>query len=313
MLEQKDIKYIEEHFYVYDQNWRMYQNYLGEPFLVENCLVYYDGRILYICAFPFEKDMCVNLFNVYNKFMNIIPNGTIEIIDIWGNCNTESFLLNNKNAVLFDYTPRNSLCFDSIVNINSFSLTDQKKARLSYNAFKNKCIQNRVVKLTTLSYQHIKLMEHFVKTHKLEGPHLTIFSSIANLIHDPKTYIVESYKDNIILGFAVLMKVSNNNAVYCLACYDNETRAADSTMYACIDFCKSNNIKFLHLGYSASESLLKFKQKWGGSKDGIEYEEYFISLVNDQSSLHLSNGKFLWRDRLFLNSSQINKGNKNEE
>lgn len=314
MLAQEDIEYIEKHFYVYDQNWRMYQNYLGEPFLIDDCLVYYDGRILYICAFSLKEYICVNVLDIFNKFKSIVPNETIEVIDVWGNCSIDSFLLNNKSAILLDYTPRNSLCFDSIVNVNSFSLKNQKKARLSYNASKNKCIHHRIVNLKTLSYQHIKLMENFVQTHKLVGPHLTIFSSISNLICDPKTYVVESYRDEFLLGFAVLMKVSNNNAVYCLACYDNTTRAADSTMYACINFCKSHNIAYLHLGYSASESLLKFKQKWGGRGEGIEYEEYFISLTNNNHlSLNLSKGKFLWQDRLFLKSFLIDKGDINEK
>lgn len=146
-------------------------------------------------------------------------------------------------------------------------------------------------------------MEHFVDTHVLVGPHASIFLSIPNLICQSGTYVVEAYSDLRLIGFCVLTKISQSHAIYCFACFDNTTRASDMIMDTCIDYCKENSIKYLHLGYSGTESLLRFKSKWGGSISGIEYEEYFLSFVNDKQFIsNVISGKFIWKDRIYLNA-----------
>lgn len=306
MLEQKDIDYIDNNLFVYDQNWRMYQLFLGEPFLLNDCLVYFDGSILFVCAFPFKKNIHVDLNDIWDAFRRVVPFAKVEIIDIWGTFTIDKFVEKNSSSKILDFTPPNPKCFDSIVDIASFSLKSNKKARLAYNSCINKKVICKIVQRKILTYQHIILMKNFIETHKLHGPHTTIFLSLANLISDPNTFIVEAYDDNCLIGFAILMKVSNKAAVYCLACYDHATRAADATLYNCIDFCKTNGLLRLHLGYSANESLLQFKSKWGGSLSGIEYQEYFISLTENTDLISkVNDGLFLWKDRLFCTSKSV--------
>ncbi len=307
MLEMKDINYICKHFYIYDQNWKMYSQFLGEPFLINDCLVYYDGQILYICGFPFTSNYC-NVQSTMNGFQKLYPNCKIDIVDVWGeNCDIHE-VLEKSTAKIIDFTPKNPKVFDSVIDINLFSLQNYRKARLAVNAGRNQGIQCHISSCRQLTYQHIKLMERFVDTHVLVGPHIGIFLSIPNLICQSDTYVVEAFLDLNLIGFCVLSKISQNHAIYCLACFDNTTRASDMIMNTCINYCKENHIKYLHLGYSGRDSLLRFKTKWGGNISGIEYEEYFLSFISDKKFIsNVVNGKFTWKDRIYLDA--LNKQN----
>ena len=116
MLGRKEIDYICKHFYIYDQNWKMYSQFLGEPFLINDCLVYYDGRVLYICGFPFTSNCC-NVRSTMNEFRKLHSDCKIDIIDVWGeNCDIHG-VLEGTSAEVVDFTPKNPKVFDSIIDI----------------------------------------------------------------------------------------------------------------------------------------------------------------------------------------------------
>src|SRR4051794_4778524 len=51
MLPPSDLARIRDRFAVYDHEWRAYAPVLGEPHLVEDCLVYFDGTLASVCAY----------------------------------------------------------------------------------------------------------------------------------------------------------------------------------------------------------------------------------------------------------------------
>ena len=52
MLSVCDQDRIAQEFSVYEHEWRFFSGFLGEPFLLNNCLVYWDGTTANVCAFP---------------------------------------------------------------------------------------------------------------------------------------------------------------------------------------------------------------------------------------------------------------------
>ena len=55
MLSKKEQDYIWANASLYDHDWRFWSEFMGEPYLINDCLVFYDSRVLYICGFPFQK------------------------------------------------------------------------------------------------------------------------------------------------------------------------------------------------------------------------------------------------------------------
>ena len=86
MLDVNEQRYIADNFGVYDHNWLIYTDFLGEPFLIDNCIVYFDGTVLYICAFqlkaphePLDANIVIDKALSSKKFCGC------KAIDIWGN------------------------------------------------------------------------------------------------------------------------------------------------------------------------------------------------------------------------------------
>ncbi|PWW60468.1 hypothetical protein DFQ13_107265 [Actinokineospora spheciospongiae] len=44
-------------------------------------------------------------------------------------------------------------------------------------------------------------------------------------------------------------------------------------MHEIISLCKARDVTTLHLGYAGSDSLARFKCKWGATKTGPDYTE----------------------------------------
>lgn len=299
MLDQLSQEFVNSNFKVYDHNWRFYKDFLGEPFLVEDVLTYFDGEILYICAFSLENiQLKTSVEKVLAKLNTFIDTDKIKVIDIWGNIDTNSHFFEPEK--ILDYTPSNDCMFDCILDVEAFSFDKRKKARLAFNAARNQGLVCSVCKRKTLSYRHLLLMKKFIADHNLSSTGKHIFLSIEDAIKEENSYLVEAYnKDNQLVGFSLLMVPSKSDAVYVLACFDNTTRASDIVINECINFCKKNTISYLHLGYSASQSLLNFKIKWGGIAKGQLYEEYFLDIHTDEYLAdHIMKGTFLWRNRL---------------
>lgn len=302
MLDELSQKYIEKNFYVYDQNWMFYQNFLGEPFLLEDVILYFDGEILFICAFHLSDiNKKINLDLIMNQIGDIISLEEIKMVDIWGVIDHNSKFITNERVI--DYSPPIKRMSDCVINIDEFSLKTNRKARLSLNAAHNSGLRCLVQKRNTLSFEHLKLMNKFLKEHKMGATSKQIFLSLPIAVTLDISHIVEVYDSvNVLKGFALLTIPSKEHAVYTLACFDNTTRASDLVMYTCIMYCKKHNISKLHLGYSASEGLLRFKKKWGGILEGPQYEEFFIVINKDINIIkHINNGTFLWNSRMLIN------------
>lgn len=301
MLDQLSKEYVERNFKLYDQNWLFYKNFLGEPFLIDDILVYFDGDILYVCAFSLiDLSRKINLDNLMPKIEQIIPIEKIKVIDIWGNIDSNSVFF--KDEKIIDYTPVSDGMYDCIINVNDFLIEKNRKARLALNAARNKGLTCKIIKRDVLLHTHLKLMKKFLEEHDIGGAGKQIFLSMGEAIKLENAYLVESYNvENMIIGFALLIIPTKSDAIYTLACFDNSTRAADMVMHECISFCKKNNIQRLHLGYSATKGLLDFKIKWGGASDGQTYEEFFLCVNKDDYILkHVNDGTFLWHNRLTI-------------
>lgn len=308
MLGKTDIEFIYNNYKIYDHNWEFYASLLGEPFLINDCLIYFDGKILYVCAFSLiNPKKPVNIKELLDKLSTDKRFETAEILDVWGNFtnNQEKISWKGFKPIEIAHTNKIDSVFDSIIFIDNFNYSNNKKARLAKNAAENKKVYTKIVKRDYLTSEHIKIMKKFLQNHNIQQPHLSFFLSIQFIIRSENAVIIESYNNSEnLIGFSVIMHTSQDSLTYLLACYDNcEKRAADATLAKCIEYCKASGIKRFHMGYSGSDSLLDFKKKWGASSSGLSYEEVFYKLSDSLSDINentIFNGNFLWRDRFFL-------------
>lgn len=302
MLSPKEIQYIDQSYGIYDHDWRFYAEFLGEPFLCDDCLVYFDGSILSICAFPLHNCAAsvqdIAILAMLEKFPAI---QAVRGLAIWGRVGLKIPHIDCSGIRLsLVFHEGESDARDAIVDIDQFNLDHMKSARLARNAARNRGVITKVHKLDRLSASHITLMENFFLTHAISSIHASFYLVLPSLIKNENIFVIEARLGDQLKAFAILSRINPSTACMIIAFSENTEKlhAADAIYAQIIDWAKMQNIKWLHLGYSGTQSLLSFKRKWGALKDGPTFSQARYA-VNTEIAQSMQTGTFPWRERLY--------------
>jgi hypothetical protein len=317
MLDRSEIDHIRRNFAVYDQSWDFYCGFLGEPHFIEDCLVYFDGRILYICAFPLTDPYCelplASVMEILSKFAS----DSVEGVNIWGRLPVlpTDLLLPQGHGRCFSPV-EDEYEFDSgehVIDLLSFDYANLPKARKSLRRAHRAQVYSRVVTRDYLTATHIKLLRRFLETHTISSVHAASYLSIQQLLSHPNTIIVESYFGDTLVGFKVIVLSGSHAATSICGFYDSFAArgASDISMAAAIEYCQQIGCQRLHMGYSATPSLIAFKEKWGATRSGPAYKEAFYYLT-DPVRHAFERGEFLWRENLYMGVVERNNSQKDE-
>jgi|GEM_PF-4504683 hypothetical protein len=302
MLSPEQIKYADAAYSIYDHDWRFYSEFIGEPFLCGDCLAYFDGTVLSFCAFPLgDCARKVEGGDLLKTVENFPYAQNLRGLEVWGRydplppnitCGGASLNLVESYA--------ESTMTDVKLDVRSFSFETNAKARLNRNWARNKGVVTTVGKLERLSHEHIALMEQFFLTHKISTLHTTFYLAIPSLIKNDNVFVVEGRVEGKLKGYAVLSQPNPEVACMIIGFYDNAGgfRATDGIYAQTIEWAQAQNLHYLHFGYSATESLLAFKRKWGATIDGPPYYETRYA-VDSRIADAFKNGKCTWRERVY--------------
>jgi hypothetical protein len=304
MLDRSELTRIQDCFSVYDQEWRYYRGFLGEPFLVADCIVYFDGQMLYICGFPLDdpfRELSVDdIVGIAERFSKHPLGG----INVWGRLPDlpPELMLSRGRAFLLQPVGPNyeEDAGEHVLDLSAFDYSRLPKARKGLRRARQAGLSAEVVTREYLSAEHIALLRRFMETHHLSTVHAGCYLSIQQLLQEPATRVIESYLDDETVGFKVLVR-SGETAATAICGFYNSARvvgASDISMATCIDYCREQGVSRLHLGYSATPSLAAFKEKWGATLTGPAYKEGFYYLT-DSARGTFERSMFLWRDNLF--------------
>jgi hypothetical protein len=316
MLADDDIEYIRANFSVYDHEWLHYSAFLGEPYLINDVLAYFDGMFLYICAFPLSDTHRELDIAEIEVILASRPEFTdAQAVDIWGRFEIPQSItqLNGNKHSLVEATEYSTNLHDRIVEVQNFDLRSERAARLAINASKNQGLSSRIHQPQIFSARHLSLIEAWRQSHAVNPIHATIVSLTPALLRRADTYIIEALADGELRGFAIASMPATNIAVYLQGFFRKRPgdRAGDSVMQALLEHCRHEGVSRLHLGYSPTISLSRFKEKWGGRILGPSYREAFYSRQSNLAEI-ITGQQFLWPQRLVNESAKALLGGTTE-
>jgi hypothetical protein len=301
VLASDDVAYISKRIALYDHDWRFYSVFLGEPHLIDDVLVYFDGTVLYICAFPLSDIWKEADRSVVSSILNRRPEfSNTQVVDLWGRFSPpEEVGVGGRLLPRVKFTDYDPEMFDVAIDLDEFEFAKERSARLARNAVLRKGLTARIVQRPVLLAQHMELMAHWRSTHDVSPVHACMAASVLYAIQQPQVYVVESFLGSKLVGFSVVSFPAADRAIYLQGFARNEpgSRVGDSMLAGMVTFAKDRGAKHLHLGYSPSDSLLSFKRKWGARVDGPPFREAFFCASHGLISL-INRGRFLWRQRL---------------
>lgn len=307
MLTVEDISRIGRHFAVYDHEWRAYAPVLGEPYLLNGCIGYFDGVILYVCAYPLgDSDGVVDADGVEAMVRSHPQFAGARAVMLWGRLESfselvvsgESGLRRLERVTYSDYDP---LSVDSVVDVRVSADDAQRRERRRRVSCSG--MTTEVLQRPSLAAEHLALIDEWSRTKQVSAYHAALAAAVADYVGDSAIHLVEARLDGDLLGLGVLASSSSRRLVM----LQNFNRripgmaVGDAIYAAATDFAKDRHADYLHFGYSATAGLLTFKRRWGASLDGKPYRDAGFTDDRELGSA-MAAGLFSWQHRLVSRS-----------
>lgn len=300
MLSSTQENYIYRSAYLYDHDWQFWSEFLGEPFLIDDCFAFFDGEILSICTFSLSDPSYEAHLQDIERILKSAPQFAAATgLRLWGRLRfgRDTKIAQHYRCIeWFDYYE--SDC-DLAIPLGEFSYATNRGARLARNAAQNKRMDARISKLQYLTTEHIAIIKEWIESNRVSRPAASIALSTQGLVKLPHVYVAESHCGDSLLGFSLISLPGQQLAVLLQSFMRviPGSRIGDSLMVQAIEFSRKQNIARLHLGYSATESVRRFKEKWGATWRGPGYR--YVAFSSSPNTTRLfQKGEYLWRDRL---------------
>jgi hypothetical protein len=301
MLSHRDKQRIRSEFEVFDHEWSFYASSRGEPFLVGDFLVYFDGVLLCVCAF--------RLGDAWNEASIQQIQGAVEAVPefalaqgmcLWGRYVSIDAveLSDGKRLERTAFKDYDETFVDAVIDLGDFDYSRHRKARLAANAVAKGDLRSAVVQRDALLAEHFALIQDWANGHDVSPRSAGVLAGLTQHVCQDHVYLVECRLDGSLVGFTILALVGHR-AIFSQGFsrrIDGE-RIGDALYAKMIAFAKERDMSHLHLGYSPSSNLVRFKEKWGGRRTGPPFRD---SLFTDSGVLTrlYESGRFRWHDRL---------------
>jgi hypothetical protein len=306
MLSPDQSDYVAAHFNVYEHNWPFYEELLGESLLLNDILSYCDGSGLYLASFALKEPGFIfdpkRIVEYADQAIEYFSGSKIAFINIWGQFNdlpTNFKSMNGQELYLSKQSDYYVDMFDSIFDINDFDSRKSRSANRRIRTLTRKNIQTNIRRCSSFDHDHLHLIERWMKTHNVSIVHREFFYALRSYIKKDNVYLCEARSNEALVGLSIIATVGNERMVILnsFPMRGNGLRAGDALFAEAISFARKNSVRWIHRGYSATDSLLKAKESWGSMARSRPYREAFY-VINSEAAEMIKDDRFLWRLRL---------------
>lgn len=288
---------------VYEHEWRYLASYLGEPFLLDDILAFFDGSVLHINAFSLERMRPISAAEIASRLDAVHDCWKPHLIHLWGNTVApDEFKLGGRR---FACSTRAELKYPGEHTIVLAQCGEySKEAKKAIRSFERDGLKTIVSTPARLSWRHLTLIETWRDRIRPGSASTVAGASIANYVRAERPHVVECVKDGELVGFSVFSRPKPERAVNLMSFSERlpGVRIDDSLLFATVEFCKEREIETIHLGYAGNAMLARFKEKWGARKTGADYTQAIYSADQRWDSL-AKKFSFFWWSRLLESAS----------
>ncbi len=299
------MRHVRDCFGIYDHEWRAYAPILGEPYLVHDYLLYFDGVALYLCAYHVgDTTRVLPERELFALLVSHPQFATARAVVIWGQFDPPSRLSLPdqvdggplERALFIDY---DAATVDSVIHLTCSSSQLTRQVQVEHDKAVRAGLALATHRRRALGAEHLSLMTEWATNHSVSPFHAAFASSVASYVADSSIYLIEARLDGVLVGFAVTSLSSPQHMVL-LQIFDRRqagVRISDAIYAAVVRFVCEHGVEFLHLGYSATPGLLKFKRKWRANFDQPPYREAGYS-ADPTLAAAIAQHRITWIQRL---------------
>jgi hypothetical protein len=227
-----------------------------------------------------------------------------ELVHLWGNLQTpESIKIGGRElhcVVSGEEEYEGEYSIDIFENSNSFSQETRKTIR----SFNRDGLRATISPSRRLSWHELNLIEKWQERIAPGIAGTLAGASISNYVLSTHSYTTRCFLGDRLVGFSVFATPKPDRAVNLMSFSERlkGIKIEDKLLHATIEMCKLQNISRLHLGYAGTDSLAKFKKKWGAKRSGPNYTQAIYVTGQDWAN-RAKDFTFFWYARLLQNSA----------
>lgn len=294
-------------FWIYEHEWEYYSRSLGEPFLIEDLLVYFDGEIIFVACFPLSGTQSVVQRDVLERVIHGREEfATAKAVNAWGLLAAPAELARGASRLARIGPEPKAEPGELSVDLREFSYETHPKAREARNSAANKGLSWALRERVEFGHKHLRLVENWVADHDVHPAHASIALRSLDYVSRPHVFVVEAMRDGELMGFSILSNPAPRKGVVLQSFAKRQPggRVGDALSAGLVEAGRQLGMDILHRGYSASPSIDSFKRKWAAKRSGPDYTEAFFA---DSGAIRarISDGRFLWHQRVQLASASM--------
>lgn len=291
MLTAEDEDRLRRRGHLWDHCWRFYSLLAGEPFLIEDCLVHFDGTNLYFDGFtlsgdaPKDIDQClVRAAAAYEP--NLVwysgPSAaTVE--DLPGGLTTRMVADPDPDNVAME------------IDLTNFSLESEPRRRAWIRNGKRRGYRIVESPNGVFTHKHILLLENWLDAHDVGPFARSTMARIGDFARLPEAALLDVFCEDELLGFGVMETCFKRCDVFIYGFSSFESPGvSDYLHWGLINAAVERGKGTLSLGYSIDKSLRQFKAKWGA----VPSNQGFYDRLWYRDSSSYNNGYCHWPNRV---------------
>jgi hypothetical protein len=267
MLTPQQVNYIQEHINSSDQDFFFWSSLLGEPFLEQDILTYYDGETVSLVGYSLnaqteQSSIVRSLIELVMKWLKV---PTVKCFNYFGPRPLDlSDCLGAEFSLIYVLKPEHYQA-DIFIDLNHASLLKTSRAKESMRKTQRLGLAATVSPRDYLSHQHIELVRRLLSRETMMMCDVSQLTNTVSILKDPATRCFDVEQDQILIGFAVAHEFFAQMPFLTLAAFDTSQSGVSDTIYlALINYYKARGARWLGLGYGVTEGLYQYKTKWGG-------------------------------------------------
>jgi hypothetical protein len=267
MLSDEESNFIKNDLYSSDHDYYFWSHLLGEPFLYDDILYYFDGKTLSIIGFPFDKEFSIGI--VTRKIAEGIKwwsnKAELFYICYLGPSNIKLGNILGKTFYRYYFQEPSRYNVDVFLNLRHPQLLKTRNAKESISKVKRHGYATKIRHREFLTYQHINLLRQLILDHPMFMDDLSALITSVSLVNNKFTTFFELEIDGNLVGFIMAHEFYEHKPFMQAACFDHTVKGSSDALYSTvIKYYIDKGASWLGLGYSGDEGLYNYKTKWGG-------------------------------------------------
>jgi len=300
MIDARQHEYIRQNLYTSDHDYFFDSGALGEPFLDDDILHFFDGQTASLVGYSLNRELDqASVIRQVNRIAELyLELPSVNVLNYYGPWALDAGAILKRQFYLGYTEPPNPFNVDLFVDLTDVRVLKTRNARESLRKTRHRNISIWTGRREFTTHEHIKLIRKLASKDELDLCDVCYIASVDSVLRSNVITWFEARVGTALAGLAIVHEYFEGKPFLVLTSFDGVHGGVADAVYATvIRHYMEQGAQRLGLGYSAYEGLYRYKIKWGGVRCNEPYRQFVWAKPDANNALVDCIG---WVSRLVL-------------